>query len=396
MSKFKLDTFLVLRAVLTDSRHLVRQSSGPFLRRERADYNMTLSCVSCLIQGMSLINGRLLEEQRIINVGRGFHGLHLYAVEYWLPHLLSYAEARHGLRNSDAPMLIRKLNDLAAIHKKYQDQILGARSDSLNNSPHVSDDARLFLLEGIPGVFEMARQMVEFRRRRQLRSVDSTVGMLESLIFTYPFERSVLIMYFLDPESQPMKDPTPFSSTIHSYQRRVQLLLGSAAFSGLTTAQLALFKATYSTTAFTCRVPGCVQSTTGFANDELRLHHEQSHTPRLTCNRSDCNYSLAFKSLKALQRHISENHEDARPTIPSSIRRTATTQSSFDKGVIEQTRSNAHESRVRSDSLEGESIGANHPDLRAEVKRLQSENEEKDARLRQLEAAVMALQQSRR
>ena len=36
------------------------------------------------------------------------------------------------------------------------------------------------------------------------------------------------------------------------------------------------------------------------------------------------------------------------------------------------------------------------PDLRAEVKRLRSENEEKDARLLQLEAAVMALQQNRR
>jgi hypothetical protein len=35
-------------------------------------------------------------------------------------------------------------------------------------------------------------------------------------------------------------------------------------------------------------------------------------------------------------------------------------------------------------------------DLRAEIKRLRHENEEKDARLRQLEQAVMALQQSRR
>lgn len=35
-------------------------------------------------------------------------------------------------------------------------------------------------------------------------------------------------------------------------------------------------------------------------------------------------------------------------------------------------------------------------DLRAEIKRLRHENEEKDIRLRQLEQAVMALQQSRR
>jgi hypothetical protein len=35
-------------------------------------------------------------------------------------------------------------------------------------------------------------------------------------------------------------------------------------------------------------------------------------------------------------------------------------------------------------------------DLRAEVKRLRQENEEKDSRLRQLEQAVMALQHARR
>lgn len=35
-------------------------------------------------------------------------------------------------------------------------------------------------------------------------------------------------------------------------------------------------------------------------------------------------------------------------------------------------------------------------DLRAEVKRLRRENEDKDVRLRQLEAAVMILQQNRR
>jgi hypothetical protein len=44
----------------------------------------------------------------------------------------------------------------------------------------------------------------------------------------------------------------------------------------------------------------------------------------------------------------------------------------------------------------GISEAGDETDLRAEVKRLRRENEEKDSRLRQLEAAVMALQQSRR
>jgi len=42
----------------------------------------------------------------------------------------------------------------------------------------------------------------------------------------------------------------------------------------------------------------------------------------------------------------------------------------------------------------GTSEAGDETDLHAEVKRLRRENEEKDARLRQLEAAVMALQKS--
>lgn len=44
----------------------------------------------------------------------------------------------------------------------------------------------------------------------------------------------------------------------------------------------------------------------------------------------------------------------------------------------------------------GASEDGDETDLRAEVKRLRRENEEKNSRLRQLEAAVMALQQSQR
>ncbi|KAF2466032.1 uncharacterized protein BDR25DRAFT_78686 [Lindgomyces ingoldianus] len=54
----------------------------------------------------------------------------------------------------------------------------------------------------------------------------------------------------------------------------------------------------------------------------------------------------------------------------------------------------AKRKRMASDA--GFSDEGDEHDLRAEVKRLRKENEEKNARLRQLEAAVMALQQSRR
>lgn len=107
---------------------------------------------------------------------------------------------------------------------------------------------------------------------------------------------------------------------LHSYLNRVHQLLGSDSFPGLTNGQLSIFKSTYGPTAFVCRFFGCTQSTTGFANDQLRRQHELIHAPPLLCNNSNCTYGLSFGSLEALKRHMRENHEDTPPTVPTSVR----------------------------------------------------------------------------
>lgn len=107
---------------------------------------------------------------------------------------------------------------------------------------------------------------------------------------------------------------------LHSYLNRVHQLLRCDSFPGLTNGQLSIFKSTYGPTAFVCRFFGCTQSTTGFANDQLRRQHELIHAPPLLCNNSSCSYGLSFGSLEALKRHMRENHEDTPPTIPRSVR----------------------------------------------------------------------------
>ncbi|KAF2493309.1 hypothetical protein BU16DRAFT_563472 [Lophium mytilinum] len=291
--------------------YFLHESSGPFLHTERAEYNLTLSCVTYMLQGINLINGRISEDERTVNVGKGFNGLHLYAVEYWLEHLLCYTQARQVSRQSNPVILDKKVSVLVALHKRYQSRVLGTQSYSHDHEAlrlDADDDARLSLLKSQPETFGMARQLLRYRRRPQSESEDGVDGYVAT----------------------PVKDPTPFSDTLHSYQRRVQLLLRSTTFPGLTPAELTFFKATYGSTAFTCRFPGCVQSTTGFTSDELRLQHERCHTPRLACSDSNCNYGLTFASLKALQRHVRENHKVIAPAIPPSIRRTARTTSSLE------------------------------------------------------------------
>ena len=130
---------------------------------------------------------------------------------------------------------------------------------------------------------------------------------------------------------------------LHSYLNRVHQLLGSDSFPGLTNRQLSVFKSTYGPTAFVCRFFGCTQSTTGFANDQLRRQHELTHAPPLICNNSSCTYGLSFGSLEALKRHMRENHEDTPPSIPASVRLRSVKLSStaLENGVSTQPASSA-------------------------------------------------------
>lgn len=115
-------------------------------------------------------------------------------------------------------------------------------------------------------------------------------------------------------------DPTAFTDVLNSYNKRVHLLISCENFPGLTNDQLAAFKSIYGPTAFVCRFSGCVQSTTGFATDQLRGQHEQTHTPQLTCTDPNCSYGLSFSSQRALSRHVKEHHNKSQPKVPVNVR----------------------------------------------------------------------------
>jgi hypothetical protein len=58
----------------------------------------------------------------------------------------------------------------------------------------------------------------------------------------------------------------------------------------------------------------------GFVTDFDRLRHEKSHAPSLLCTHSGCKYTLAFRSLQSLKRHIREFHDAVPRRIPKNVR----------------------------------------------------------------------------
>lgn len=68
--------------------------SGPFLRKDQAHHDITFSCVSYLLTSLSLKTSGSTMEQRSLRILRGLHGLHHYAHEFWIEHILQYAKLR--------------------------------------------------------------------------------------------------------------------------------------------------------------------------------------------------------------------------------------------------------------------------------------------------------------
>lgn len=114
-------------------------------------------------------------------------------------------------------------------------------------------------------------------------------------------------------------DLTPLQTVHVDYMERVQLLLSSNAFPGLTTEELAQFKSVNGLLAMTCRYPGCGSTSTGFLTEELRLQHEKTHTQRLVCVHPGCTYTLSFANVRGLQRHNGEYHNAKPMRIPRTI-----------------------------------------------------------------------------
>jgi hypothetical protein len=112
----------------------------------------------------------------------------------------------------------------------------------------------------------------------------------------------------------------PLDAIHDEYQKKVLILLTSDEILGLDAAQLSKFKALYSPYAFTCRFPDCSTGVIGFPTAEARAQHEKAHAPPLLCTHAGCTYTLPFRSLHGLRRHVREYHTVKAVRIPKSVR----------------------------------------------------------------------------
>jgi hypothetical protein len=170
---------------------------------------------------------------------------------------------------------------------------------------------------------------------------------------------------------------------------------------------------------YKCNIKGCEKLhgftySGGLLRHEREVHKMHGGTKKsLFCPFTDCKRSSGsgFTRKENLAEHIRRVHR--RTSIssdlgnlviprPESFAESPTevhlpSESTYRRNIEERSEDEALNSMKRKRTSEaGVSDTYNELDPHAEAKRLRRENDEKDARLRQLEAAVMSLQQNRR
>ncbi|RTE80926.1 hypothetical protein BHE90_004564 [Fusarium euwallaceae] len=88
---------------------LQSSSSNIVIDKQRALHEHGVATVTCLLSGLRVFGAQVPEHERLLRIGRGLHGLHVYATEYWTEYLLSCA-GTHDL-NSQLMSLACQLAD---------------------------------------------------------------------------------------------------------------------------------------------------------------------------------------------------------------------------------------------------------------------------------------------
>ncbi|KAH6983392.1 hypothetical protein BKA56DRAFT_583622 [Ilyonectria sp. MPI-CAGE-AT-0026] len=251
-----------------------------------------LAIASCLLSGLQVFQPTYPEQARSLRVLRGFHGMHVYASEYWVEYLLYIAASRNGLDTSTR-FFIRSHELSIALNSLHSTEDQEFDRKAL--------DDRFIHIENHPELWNAASQ----------RAGRTTKG---------------------DDRNDSLSEVKGLSTLLHNYQHTVQTLLKLWSFPGVSIRQLERFKQDFRSTAFTCRFWSCPLTGTGFETEALRDSHERAHAPRMPCNVSGCQYP-PFTSAQALIKHRVKHHDQGVPKI-----RIRSPQNSGDISVPSQTR----------------------------------------------------------
>ena len=99
-------------------RYLRNTSKYSFLRTEKAQLTVSLSCIFYLQSSLDLVDPRVAEDEKRIGVLLCLHELHLYAIDHWVDHLLALSNSLGSHSGvCELEPLLRALERLTDMHQ---------------------------------------------------------------------------------------------------------------------------------------------------------------------------------------------------------------------------------------------------------------------------------------
>lgn len=130
--------------------------SAPFIDLESANFNILFACLCHLNNSIGLLNGSYLDRASV--VVKGFHGLQLYASQFWIEHLLFHCEKQARKKVYLLPELLDQLQLLLRFRK------MSGLDTHIEEHPNLPQSmANTKLLERIPNLRNLVSDVITFR-----------------------------------------------------------------------------------------------------------------------------------------------------------------------------------------------------------------------------------------
>ncbi|KAI6765229.1 hypothetical protein HG531_012328 [Fusarium graminearum] len=273
-------------------KEFLQTSSQPILlQQEQAFQEQGVATVACLLSGLTVFDDANPHHDRVLRVARGWHGIHIYATEFWTEYLLHCISSTNTDTADSSTSLISLACELA-------DQLeRGDVTNMVDESTTQPIDSRLEFLQRYPA---LQKHVDRALRSRSLESLQSRIlGDCDNegeLIITRAYNKIEVLLA--------------------SYQELVKFLLSQSYYPGLSPDELESFIVNFGTAAYTCRLTSCSYATVGFNTVEHLTEHELEHTRRFQCAVPRCQYPPSV-SKSALESHMKRNHTPVTTSKPT-------------------------------------------------------------------------------
>ena len=268
-----------------------------------------------MTQGLGLLDPRIPEEKKSVQVSRAYHELNGYATEHWINHVEAVAEkqARSHLTSHDFTFLCRILDSFILKHNELLRFLLDGlpfQSSSCHdisstwNSLDVTEPTKILLEKCL--ILQIT--VVSYQNFLETRS-----GMCQE------DQSFALAAYILHAEPLGLNDGNLVPAIRSKYndlrENLLDILENSHPFSE---ESVELPHRLYF-----CRYKKCPRAFQGFQSAEFRKLHESSHFPSYRCVDVKCAlFGYSFKSKATIEKHVTEYHtEQDAPKVWNSLSR---------------------------------------------------------------------------